>query len=1072
MKTARPLPDQAARDLIEREFDLNLLVEASAGSGKTESLARRMAAGIAAGRYTVDGMAAVTFTRKAAAELRGRFQLELERRLREEADIGRRERIETALSQLERLFAGTIHAFCAHLIRERPVEAGVAPGFTEQDEGEDAEFRTRAWRDYLDRERVRGAPELREVQETGLSAGDLDEAFETVCTFSDVTFPPGNGQAPDPAPARRALVQFWKRLEPELPPISPDTTCPVQKAARRFRGRFRVVAGRSRPATLAELAALLECWAKPPRVTQKWWPGTAAVRKAIRAAIEGLIDDFHTSTVAPFLAAWRQYRYRLAITVLDRGRQFAREARRRALALNYGDLLEVAARLMRDNLEVRAALQAKYRWLFVDEFQDTNPLQAQVILLLAAAPGSERDWTRVTPRHGALFVVGDPKQSIYRFSGADIDTYSRVWTIIEATGGKVVELTTSFRALPALCEWANKVFAGPTGFPAKATQQQPAFHGLDPVRTATKAAAVRTLTISGTVEAANVATADAAAIARFIRRAVDDGTRTCGDFLILTRKKANLPEYTAALDALHIPMAVSGAVAFSRSREVTMLAGLLHALADPDDGASLVGVLRGPLFGLSDEELFRHREAGFGFILTAPLPDDAGGPVVEALRALQGMYRLTRTLPAPAAVERILEATGLFALAVAATPGGAEAGDLLHAVDRVRQITEAGGGLAAAAAALEEDLDATEVESIPLEPGRQDVVRVMNLHKAKGLEAPVVFLADPLGGVNPRASVRVIRDGAQAAGYFQIVRFWGDWGRDVLAEPEEWARHEADELAYVTAEEIRLRYVAATRARDLLVVSRWAGTASRQRPWEPFEPYLASAPALTVPASVTLPAPRLGDVGSSARAGAAASREARRGAARQPSWHVESVTGTSHRAGPLGHPLQADRTREPDTGMAWGTLVHTLLENAMRGPQRDRAHLERLANWLTMDKPELRLVIPEALDTVERVMASEFWRRAMAAEERRVEVPVAVSVDAADGLQRLLYGVLDLAFRTAEGWELVDYKTDQLSMEALVTQYGEQVRQYARQWTVLTRDGVAYAGLYSVRHRELSSNLL
>jgi hypothetical protein len=148
MPEPRALPDQAARELIERELGMNILVEAGAGSGKTEHLARRMAAGIAAGVYEVEGMAAVTFTRKAAAELRARFQLDLERRLAEGPEPAARVRLETALARLERLFAGTIHAFCAHLLRERPVEAGVAPGFTELDDLEDDTRRRAAWRDY------------------------------------------------------------------------------------------------------------------------------------------------------------------------------------------------------------------------------------------------------------------------------------------------------------------------------------------------------------------------------------------------------------------------------------------------------------------------------------------------------------------------------------------------------------------------------------------------------------------------------------------------------------------------------------------------------------------------------------------------------------------------------------------------------------------------------------------------------------------------------------------------------------------------------------------------------------
>jgi hypothetical protein len=145
----------------------------------------------------------------------------------------------------------------------------------------------------------------------------------------------------------------------------------------------------------------------------------------------------------------------------------------------------------------------------------------------------------------------------------------------------------------------------------------------------------------------------------------------------------------------------------------------------------------------------------------------------------------------------------------------------------------------------------SEVESVPLEPGRQDVVRVMNLHKAKGLEAPVVFLADPLGGVKARADIRVVREGAQARGYFQMTRRRGDWGVTLLAEPEGWGAHEAAELEYVRAEETRLLYVAATRARDLLIVSRWAGSQTRQRPWAPFEPHLSAARELPRPGGVS-----------------------------------------------------------------------------------------------------------------------------------------------------------------------------------------------------------------------------
>ena len=1068
MSEPRPIPDQRARDLIEQRLEVNLLVEAGAGSGKTECLARRMAAGIVDGRYRVEEMAAVTFTRKAAAELRGRFQLTLERALAAERDEARRDRLRRALRHLERLFAGTIHAFCAHLLRERPVEAGVAPGFTEMDDVADLEQRRRAWREFLDRERAVGSPLLQELLDTGVTPRDLDDSFATVCDFPEVEFPTGEAPRPDPVPARQALETFWKALNDLLAgDIAPDTTCKVQQRMRELRGRLRVAA-LDEPRELAELIAR---WEKHPGIVQNRWADDARGRRAAKERIDALFGDLH-AVALPFLAAWRQYVYRLAIALLLASRDHAEQARRRALTLNYGDLLQHAAALLRDNIEVRRALQQRYRWLFVDEFQDTDPIQAEVMVLLAGAESAERDWTRVPLRAGALFIVGDPKQSIYRFRRADIDTYLRVRQRISETGGQVAELTASFRSLPALCDWANTVFGGL--LPVEATPQQPAFHGLAPVRPGDGAAGggVRVIAIPESAEADDVAGADAGTIARFIRSEIDAGRRKPGDFLILTRIRKALPVYARALEAHQLAVEVSGGAAFARSPAVTGLAELLHALADPDDGPAVVGVLRGPLFGLSDPELFSHRTAGGGFLITAPGLDELPGPVGEALRALREMYRWTRILPAGAAAERILEATGRLAMTAAASPSGAEAGDLLHAVDRVRQVAEEGGTLADAADALVQDLESTEVESLPLEPGRSDVVRLMNLHKAKGLEAPVVFLADPLKAGMTSADVRIVRDGLRALGYFQISRARGEHGSDVLGEPAGWARHAQEELAYVEAEQRRLLYVAATRARDLLVVSRWAKARSgHKRPWKDLDPYLAHAPALEVPAPRPPQALPLPDLGAAARAAAGAAREARRRVLAEPSWLVESVTATAHRAAPFGHPVQAGRTREPDTGMAWGTLVHALLEHAMRGPARDRAHLERVANWLTLDNGELRRVVPEALDTVEGVMASELWQRVLAAEARHVEVPLAVRRDVDVAPPRVLYGVIDLAFKTAAGWSLVDYKTDQGDTATLTAKYREQARHYAQQWAGFVEGAVTDARLYSIRQKELSANL-
>ena len=1093
----RRVPDQDARDLIASRLDLNLLVEAGAGSGKTQSLANRMAAGIAKGVYDVEHMAAVTFTRKAAAELRGRFQLALEERL---GSAGTPEdekaRIRGALAGLERLFAGTIHAFCARLLRERPVEANLAPGFTELDPVDDEVLRRRAWREYLARERAAGSPLLRELTEAGVAPADLDNAFETICTFEEVTFPPGDGMPPDPKPAWAALQRLLKKLASRLQaPIDEDTSCKVQQRMRECRWRMRV-ADRSKP---AEVAQILQRWETEIGIVQERWSDDSAVTKPLKQETDEWLAAFRADIVAPFLARWRQYVYRLAITLLSGARDFARDARFGALTLNYNDLLQGAARLLARSPEVRQALREKYRWLFVDEFQDTDPIQAEVVLLLASesdAPGSPKPEGRTRLRPGSLFIVGDPKQSIYRFRRADIQTYNQVRDRLIADGGRVVSLTTSFRALPELCDWPNRAFVGE--FPREATPHQPAFQELKPYRTgpeperAALDLGVKTLTTAAGVPSKQVVAEDAVAIARYIRSQLHEGSpRRPGDFLVLAAKRKHLAEYASALEALEVPTEVTGAGAFGDSDEVALLGTLLRALADPDDGVAVVGVLRGPLFGISDEDLFAHKQAGGKFFAVRPAPLDtvrperlatvrpepvegrtaraAGHPsVISALATLGDLSRLTRELPLPSAVERILERTGFLALAAAQSPGGAEAGDLLHAVDRVREVMEEGGTLADAADALDEAAESSEAESWPLEPGRTNVLRVMNVHKAKGLEADVVFLADPLGGPKNSVDIRIERTGERPVGWFRIVKREPDKDYDgpVIAEPEGWAAHVAAEQPFVDAERGRVRYVAATRAKDLLVVSRWAKPSAGKRPWAPFEPFLDGVPELDVPKTVKRRASPKPDLTAKTRTRLAAARDARLAGAKTPTFTVSSVTASTHRELVVTEEDPARILRGPATGIEWGDLIHALLEYAMSHPACARTDLDRYARWLTVEKPDIGAAVPEALDLVHRVMASETWARAQAADECHVEVPFAIARPGPDGRPMVLSGVIDLAFRDADGWKIVDYKSDQLiSLDGreLVEKYALQLDAYAAALKQIVPSASVTTGLHVVR---------
>ena len=200
--------DAQYRRMIAQDLDVSMLVEAGAGSGKTTSLVDRMLSLIASNRCTVEKMAAVTFTRKAAAELKGRFQIELEKAVREARNDERRGRFQEALDHLGRLFVGTIHSFCARILRERPIEARLDPDFKELEENENTILRDRCWSEYLEGLHITGSPVLNTLRELGINPGDLLPVYQNVAQYPEVEVAREKLQKPDFSNEKERLRSF------------------------------------------------------------------------------------------------------------------------------------------------------------------------------------------------------------------------------------------------------------------------------------------------------------------------------------------------------------------------------------------------------------------------------------------------------------------------------------------------------------------------------------------------------------------------------------------------------------------------------------------------------------------------------------------------------------------------------------------------------------------------------------------------------------------------------------------------------------------------------------------------
>lgn len=351
----------------------------------------------------------------------------------------------------------------------------------------------------------------------------------------------------------------------------------------------------------------------------------------------------------------------------------------------------------------------------------------------------------------------------------------------------------------------------------------------------------------------------------------------------------------------------------------------------------------------------------------------------------------------------------------------------------------------------DEDYD---LEEMTLEAGRGDVVRLMNLHQAKGLQADVVFLADPydLSPYQWKPNCHVHRSGEDSYLAMTVSKAQGEWREGLVAQPSGWDEDRAEEERYQEAEEIRLVYVAATRARNLLVVSRYEGNPQRG-PWHPLYRYLHEVPEL--------PAPEADGRGGTLREtldweGAERAMVQRREAALRPSYAMRTVSG--------GHGEEKlDYERREGRGRDYGVVVHHLFEDAVRGrlPSEVGGYVRQVVAEAGL---EVRLAA-DAVRALERFRASRLWSEIAVAEVVHTEVPLG-RFQQTDAGPEIVRGVIDLVYRLDGHWKIVDYKTDavttSLEAEQLVRRYRGQIDAYASHWEDVTGEPVAERSLWLV----------
>lgn len=1087
------LEDARDRLLAETTWDRNVVVVAGAGTGKTTLLVNRMLNLLLREPQplAITEIVALTFTNKAATEMKQRLRRELTA-LAEEApdslcmlfrsryqltteDVA--SRAASALEQLEKAQIGTLHSFAAHLLRLHPVESGCDPSFQEDDGSQFMEWFQMRWDAWLAEElgtagsrhdrwrRVLRQVDVQQLQELArlLAAESIDlNELERQCASSEL----GEG-----------LRQWVERLH--------------LSASRLLTGRMN-----AKPVKIDQMLAaahrlferLLE--QGPEAIQQLPREDQALLAKDIGKATAGwTAADFAEAraalTVAQQLLTVDQMFVRELIGLLRPFVATLHRAYETSGWVTFDGLLVRAKRLLRDHPTVRARLKRSYRAILVDEFQDTDPIQYEIILYLAEREGvAHQSWEELDLEPGKLFIVGDPKQSIYAFRRADIEAFQRVLDRILAGGGVAYSLRTNFRSDGAVLSVVNDVFD--RLFQAH-PHLQPANERLTarPRRTAElPSPGVQMRLAAGDDEedfdTAAATRAEAEGLARWIKQTllaetvlVDQGGRGSplqpGHIALIFRKLTQAQDYLDALRRYGVAYLTDGEKHFYRRQEIIDLVNVLRTIENPHDVIALVGLLRSPLGGVSDQDILRLRRAGglhMAHPTTLPNWSSEQAAVLRSLYArLTDLHQVAPRLPLPEVLTLVFERLPLLELAAASRHGEQAVANLLKARGLAEELADRAHLTLSGFIELmvQRLLDQPEEAESALAEPSLEAVRILTIHKAKGLEFPVVILPGLHQGTKPSRSDPAILHDWSSRCYGISTGTTRSLG-SVLVAAKVAAREEAEQR--------RLLYVGMTRARDLLVLSgglpRRAG---RDTVWGILQQAMGEEVLSPSNAELELGTGRIARIVSPASMGTRGHPQKavpivptpalrpllERHQRRRDQWsHYRGtpITLTPSRLQQAARgtiPFAPRTATRPDhgttVGQAIGICAHALLErwDFSRSDAPSSAEIDVLCRRLlsadTSDMSDMSVVQDDLTTLFKTFFSSDAYRTLQRAQILSRETPFAIPW----GQGQVMEGVIDLLYRLDDIIWVADYKTDLIeghTVESHAEQYRTQVEIY------------------------------
>ena len=854
--------DDMSRNRIVSDMNNNFFVIAGAGSGKTTMLVSRMVAMVEAG-CPVEKICAITFTKAAAREFYERFQALLSDRSNPDyvwedkgvagqlpkPTLESRNRCAEALKNIDLCFMETIDSFCSMVLSEHPSEAGIlsSAGIVSDQEAElfyKKQYKNICSGEYGD-ELAKKASVFDRFHNNAADA--FVRGMLILMDNRNVHFnypEPGKIDIDETfATERMQLVKALKCLveHPELKYSNQKS----DKAWEKIKDIYRNIQGcwsRKISDVIYAMKSLKDLRVLSSALDQygELLSGVFVPKGSRRSGLEcsacgddGLLSKLENIRYSVSMDFLKSCVLHLAKAMHDEGK------------MTFFDYLFYLREMLRKDAEKDGKLiqyiYDRHSYFLIDEFQDTNPLQAEIFFYLASA-NPKPQWSECVPRPGSLFIVGDPKQSIYRFRGADVTSFLNVKTLFEKNGGEILSLSKNFRSTADICKYFNNTFKRML---PEETSDQSKFEEIPlPIEKKDEFQGAYTYTAyTGKLEEDHPGECDPVQIEKIIATLVghdkfrirakgDKEPRniTYSDIMVITYGKGKLAPIMKCLNENGIPTRVEGAVPFGECETLREIVKIFASVVDADDAISLYGALTGKIIGLTQKDLLCYKNKGGKISLNSHIDvddskDEEVGFVASKISELKKLHDKSPRYSSAELFSKILNEYRVFEKVVAENLEIVYYTlELLRNAERTGVIVSLKDGVKF----LTRLLEGKSGEERCLSLGEHDAVHMANLHKVKGLEAPVVILA---AAVPSPASIdkRIVHEEKCAEGFvFKLVKKNENNNNGNYFETKAFANELEAERNSSKAEDQRLVYVAATRARNALIICDSVRLSSRQ----------------------------------------------------------------------------------------------------------------------------------------------------------------------------------------------------------------------------------------------------